>query len=752
MAQSTGPRHATERARGGIGRWVPLGAVALAGLLIGFPLLGTARATDAVVLRLTLSVPSPVELGPSAQTGTVTIVNRSTGLRTVTLSEISIAPACSDPQCGQVDPDVFDLARSATGAGGACTGQSFAVVGPDSDGRYVLRPPTPVVLGATGSGTSCVIRYGFYVAKLPASDATSATGIQTYQAAQVAAVGQTSKGRSLSGTASQATTITVSKATPILTNVASDSVAVGSSISHAVTLTDGFAPAGALVFALFGPADPTCSGAPLSTWTVPVSNNGHYSSPGYPATTPGTYRFAVSYGGDPRNSTASTSCGDSGAAVAVTVATATISAHASLPVLVGGVISDTAILAGGYALGGTVTFRLYGPSDPSCQSAPLFTATRPVTGPGAYYSGNYSATLVGTYRFAVSYSGDDTNAGVTGSCTSATQSVSVGPAHPTLTGSAARSVPVGGGIFGSATLTGGLRPTGTITFHVFGPDDGTCSAPAAFTSVHRVADAGSYRAESFTPDTAGTYRYVVAYSGDRQNAPVATLCNQPGTAVTVTQLAPTVSGKPSGRAFVGGAVWDDVTVSGALAPSGRLTFALYGPGDAQCARPLSTETVPVSGRTDYRSPSYTPAVAGTYRYVVSYSGDANNQPATTSCSDRSQAIVVSPATTFDMPSGSGQAPAAPAPSTHASAPPKPGESAQASARANIGAPVASRSGARRLAAWALALLAAGWIAVLSARRWAGRTPRGAHAFIPQQRSPAPGEAMAPRRERERSSG
>src|SRR5436853_7191629 len=52
---------------------------------------------------------------------------------------------------------------------------------------------------------------------------------------------------------------------------------------------------------------------------------------------------------------------------------------------------------------------------------------------------------------------------------------------------------------------------------------------------------------------------------------------------------------------------------------------LYGPDDATCGGAvIFSSTVAVSGNGDYTSASFTANVAGTYRWVASYSGDANN--------------------------------------------------------------------------------------------------------------------------------
>src|SRR5205085_8740817 len=51
-------------------------------------------------------------------------------------------------------------------------------------------------------------------------------------------------------------------------------------------------------------------------------------------------------------------------------------------------------------------------------------------------------------------------------------------------------------------------------------------------------------------------------------------------------------------------------------------------------------TIDVNGDGTYNSGSFTPTVAGTYRFVALYSGDDNNKGTTTSCGDANESVVV----------------------------------------------------------------------------------------------------------------
>jgi hypothetical protein len=69
---------------------------------------------------------------------------------------------------------------------------------------------------------------------------------------------------------------------------------------------DAGTPSGTLTFTLFGPGDPTCSGTPDFTSTIPV---GGFSSTSYTPTAVGTYGWVATYSGDAANNPASSACG-----------------------------------------------------------------------------------------------------------------------------------------------------------------------------------------------------------------------------------------------------------------------------------------------------------------------------------------------------------------------------------------------------------------------------------------------------------
>ncbi len=103
----------------------------------------------------------------------------------------------------------------------------------------------------------------------------------------------------------------------------------------------------------------------------------------------------------------------------------TLTAQASDGVVIGGTVSDTAILDGGTVPGGSVTFDLYGPDDETCGAASIFSSTVAIAGNGSYTSASFTPSEAGTYRWVASYSGDVNNAAVNGECNDTNQSVVV---------------------------------------------------------------------------------------------------------------------------------------------------------------------------------------------------------------------------------------------------------------------------------------------------------------------------------------
>lgn len=303
-------------------------------------------------------------------------------------------------------------------------------------------------------------------------------------------------------------------------------------------------------------------------------------------------------------------------------------------------------LSGGSNPSGTVTFRLFGPADTTCTAAPIFVSTVAVAGT-SFNSDHYTTAAAGTYHWQATYSGDSANNGYGPTPCSDRSAVIVSPAYTGL--SIAAPAPSVGSIHATGSL-GGYNPTGTITFLLTPPGDSFCSTTPVFSSTVTIAGGGTYASGDYRATVAGTYKWRAIYSGDPNNyrdGPTACLDNN--AAVTVSSnppphimATPQLATMASGPVATGGSISAVATLTGGVAPGGTVTVNLYSSSDTGCtAQPLSTRSSTVTGNGSYQSGAYTANSAGVYRFTATYSGDANNNPAASTCSDAAAAVTVS---------------------------------------------------------------------------------------------------------------
>ncbi len=422
----------------------------------------------------------------------------------------------------------------------------------------------------------------------------------------------------------------VSPQTVTLT-IATTDATVGSSIQGTATLSQGHGPTGTVTIRSFRPGDTTCSDAPLSTSTVSVSGNGEYGGSGLVALDAGTYRWTASYSGDSDNQPAVTSCGGAGGSSTVAKATPALSPPDTAQVTIGAALPTASTLSAGYGPTGTVVFTAYGPGDPTCSGPPAY-ESQPisVSGNGEYGTNGFVPVSSGAFRWIASFSGDGNNEPASTACGPAS---TVAQESPTIS-TQRTTVVVGEAVGISGTIDGGHSPSGAITFTLYGPGDEDCSAPPVFTSSMNVTGNGTYDSAGHVIDTAGTYRWIVAYSGDGNNEGATTTCGEEQATTIVLKSVPWLALDASGDVRIGDPARAGAAVLGGFGLTGTVTFKLYGPDDPECRlAPVTTEVVPVSGDGRVESGRFTPGDVGAYRWVAEYSGDGNNRPIPASCAE-----------------------------------------------------------------------------------------------------------------------
>jgi hypothetical protein len=194
-------------------------------------------------------------------------------------------------------------------------------------------------------------------------------------------------------------------------------------------------------------------------------------------------------------------------AVAVVKASPTLSTSATASVALGAPAKDTATLTGGTSPTGTITFRVYGPSDPGCTAAPVATSTASVHGNGGYGSASFTPAQAGTYRWTASYGGDGNNNAAAGACGDAGESTVA--TAPTLTVSTS-SQPRGSAVTVSWSNVGAPVNTDWIGLFASGTSNSSrLSWLYDATCTQRARGGGKASGScSFTmPGTTGTYEF-----------------------------------------------------------------------------------------------------------------------------------------------------------------------------------------------------------------------------------------------------
>src|SRR2546422_1977216 len=132
-----------------------------------------------------------------------------------------------------------------------------------------------------------------------------------------------------------------------------------------------------------------------------------------------------------------------------------------------------ATLAGGVNPGGTITFMLYGPFDPTADPGTCTNGTAAgsatVTGNGTYPSSTATLTQPRRYRCIPSYSGDPNNNAVSTSCGDAGETSTVNKATPTLTTGAHTTATPARPHHVCPLLPGGKNTRATITSTLYAP-------------------------------------------------------------------------------------------------------------------------------------------------------------------------------------------------------------------------------------------------------------------------------------------
>ncbi len=402
-------------------------------------------------------------------------------------------------------------------------------------------------------------------------------------------------------------------------NCAPSSVAVDSATTCTIMVTDTSltptAPTGTADFNSTGTGSFTSSPCTLTGSSSPTSCQVTYT-PTVVGT--GTHTINATYNGDLTHigSTKTTT-------VTVTKATPTITTSlSSTAIAQGQSVTDSATLSGETpTAGGTVTYRFFSGSTCVGSFTPVGSPVT-VTNGLVPRSASQAFNTVGSYSWNATYSGDADNNRESSACeplTVTSDSISTTLSSSTLV--------VGGSVFDTATLTGGISsPGGTVDYHLFSTVD--CSGTFTIVSTVTVTN-------GVIPDSAArTFNAIVpaswnaAYSGDPNNLAVTSSCEL----LTIIKTSPTLATSLTATIVnVGGSVNDTATLANGFQAGGTVAYGFYtGSSCSGTGTPVGNPVTVANGIVQKSTPQKF-NTAGLYSWKANYTGDANNNAAESLC-------------------------------------------------------------------------------------------------------------------------
>ncbi|MEV6890496.1 hypothetical protein [Kribbella sp. NPDC051137] len=307
-----------------------------------------------------------------------------------------------------------------------------------------------------------------------------------------------------------------------------------------------------------------------------------------------------------------------------------INAHPSIAttlsastIVVGGSVHDSATLSNATATaGGTVTYTVY--TNSACSLGAQSAGTVTVTNGVVPDSNAITFNSAGDFYWQASYSGDANNNSALSTCTD--EHLVVAKKSPTIaTTLSDTTVGVGGTVHDSATLSNATANAGgTVTYTVY--TDTACSAGAQDAGTVSVTNGAVPDSNPIVFNTAGDFYWQAVYSGDANNNGATSLCTSEH--LVVAKANPAIATAPNVIPN------DDATISAASSPTGTVTFKLFAPADTTCSGSAAfSQTVAVNGNGTYSTSntSFVAGTLGTWRWLVTYSGDANNNSTTSAC-------------------------------------------------------------------------------------------------------------------------
>lgn len=295
---------------------------------------------------------------------------------------------------------------------------------------------------------------------------------------------------------------------------------------------------------------------------------------------------------------------------------------------------------------GTVDFNVY--ANTSCSGSP--TTQSNVALVNGFATSSATTVGAGGLSYKVHYDGDVNNIAADGACMPLT---ALSSSAAITTNLSAGTITAGQSVNDTATLSGVTsNASGTVQYSVF--SNSGCTTPFGGAGIVSVVNGVVPNSPPFQFNNPGTYYWQVVYSGDMNNNAATSTCANEVLTVQAVQgkNSPTISTQLSSSSVrTGTNVHDSAVLTGETSnASGTVAYKVFT--NSSCSSLFANAgSKSVTNGNALDSDNIMFNSAGTYYWQAIYSGDGQNNAATSTCNNEILTVAAEGSTT--PPAGSG---------------------------------------------------------------------------------------------------
>ncbi len=397
-----------------------------------------------------------------------------------------------------------------------------------------------------------------------------------------------------------------------------------------------------------------CEGQPAAEVSY-TAGPGDSQAPPITPTAPGWYGYQVTVEGSSQVVGVTTPCAEPSERFVVEVQPAVrtqISEQTSLP---GAALTDRVWVSGLHGQPATVGAALYGPLPArdalTCDGAPLWQGSYPVTGDGEFLTDPVTVTVPGYYTYRESIAASGVVRAATHPCGEAVETTIVRGAPAIRTEVSQQQATVGAEISDTVVVSGLGKLRAPVEAELWGPypsrDAMTCQGTPAWRGTLTAEGDGTYVTDKVAVKQAGWYTYRERIVATEAFDAVETACGEEAETTLVRATPKVVTNVSSRVVRPGSRIFDRLTVAGLGETTAKVEVELHGPFRTRAAitcagRPFWKGAVAVRGDGSYVTPKVRVDKSGFYTYRERIASSAANAGTETACAEEAETSLAQP--------------------------------------------------------------------------------------------------------------